>query len=374
MQIYLDYAATTPVDIRVSEAMYDWQKSFFGNPSSPHRHGQSSKIKLEEVRDLLASKINCQSKEVVFTSGGTESNNNALIGACLANKDKGNHVLVSAIEHPSVLDSIKFLEGQGFEVSYFKPEKNGEIDLQKFEDSIRPNTILASMMHINNETGSIFPIKEIGEVCKQKDILFHCDAVQAFAKMYLNVQELNVDLMSFSAHKIYGPKGVGGLFIRDGVLLEALSFGGGQEANKRPGTENLTGIIGFGKAVELMENHITEWREVKLIQKYFESELLSKIPGLKVNGDSANRSPYISNLSFVDFDNQSTLLKLDMAGISASVGSACSSGSIKQSQVLRGMNLPDAIINSAIRFSFGRFTTKQEIEQAVEIILQVLEK
>lgn len=368
MQIYLDNAATTPVDDRVTKTMFEWQQNFFGNPSSPHRHGQASKIKLEEVRDSVAANLNCLSKEIVFTSGGTESNNKALIGACLANKEKGNHIIVSATEHPSVLDSIKYLEQHGFEVSYLKTGQNGSINLPQVEDSIQPNTILLSVMYINNETGSILPVKGIGKICKDKSIIFHCDAVQAFGKIELDVNELNVDLMSFSAHKIYGPKGVGGLFIRDGVALQQLGFGGGQEANKRPGTENLTGIVGLGKALELMAEHKQEWQRISLLRDTFESVLRVKIPGCEINSGEAQRSPYISNISFPGVDNQSLLLNLDMAGLSASVGSACSSGSINQSHVLQAMDLADDVINSAIRFSFGRFTTGQEIESAVEII------
>jgi len=370
MQIYLDNAATTPVDKRVSKAMFDWQDNTFGNPSSPHRHGQDAKIKLEEVRDFIASNLNCLSKEIVFTSGGTESNNKALIGACLANKEKGNHIIVSAIEHPSVLDSIVFLEKNGFEISYLKTDKNGNINLEEIENTIRPNSILLSAMYVNNETGVISPVEKIGKICHDKNIIFHCDAVQAFGKIHLDVSKMNVDLMSFSAHKIYGPKGVGGLFIRDGIILEALSFGGGQEANKRPGTENLIGIIGLGKALEHMKNYEQEWQQISSLNNSFESAI-SKIPGSIINSKEMERSPYISNVSFPGIDNQSLLLNLDMAGISASVGSACSSGSIKQSHVLQAMNLPQEVINSALRFSFGRFTTEQDINSAIGIIVNL---
>jgi cysteine desulfurase len=373
MHIYLDNAATTPIDKRVTEAMFSWQENFFGNPSSPHRHGQASKIELENIRDLVASNLNCLSKEIIFNSGGTESNNKALIGACLANKEKGNHIIVSAIEHPSVLDSLKYLEKNGFEVSYLKPEK-GLINLKEIEETIQPKTILLSTMYVNNETGGLFPVAEIGKICKEKNILFHCDAVQAFGKIKLDVNKLNVDLMSFSAHKIYGPKGVGGLYIRDGIVLEPLAFGGGQEANKRPGTENLVGIIGLGKAVEQMKDYKQEWKQVIKLRDHFESTLMSKIPGSIINSNEMKRSPFISNISFPGIDNQSLLLKLDMAGLSASVGSACSSGSIKQSHVLKAMGLLENIINSAIRFSFGRFTTEAEIEKAIEIIVNIVKK
>ncbi len=372
MQIYLDNAATTAVDKQVTKAMLDWQDNNFGNPSSPHRHGQASKIKLEEVRDSIAENLNCLSKEIIFTSGGTESNNKALIGACLANKEKGKHIIVSAVEHPSVLDSVNYLKKIGFDVSFIKPEKSGLIRPEIIQEAIRQNTILLSIMHVNNETGNIFPVDHVGKICKEKEIIFHCDAVQAFGKIDLDVNKLNIDLMSFSAHKIHGPKGVGGLFIRDGVILEALSFGGGQEANKRAGTENLVGVIGLGKAVERMSGYTQEWNQVLFLREMFESSLKALNPKSVVNGKPEKRSPYISNISFPGLDNQSLLLKLDMAGLSASVGSACSSGSIKQSHVLEAMDLDEEIINSSIRFSFSRFTSEQEIEQAVEIITKVL--
>ena len=229
-------------------------------------------------------------------------------------------------------------------------------------------------MYINNETGAILPVEEIGRICKTKNIIFHCDAVQAFGKMKIDVDELNVDLLSFSAHKIYGPKGVGGLFIRDGVILQPLSFGGGQEANKRAGTENMAGIIGLGKALELINKNINEWDYIKGLQEKLESGLISKHSGCVVNAKAVKRSAYISNISFPGIDNQSMLLKMDLSAVSASVGSACSSGSIKQSHVLQAMDLQEDIINSAIRFSFGRFTTEKEIKDTLEIITSIINK
>jgi cysteine desulfurase len=368
MQIYLDNAATTPVDKCVTKAMFEWQENNFGNPSSPHRHGQASKIKLEEVRDDVARTLGCLSKEVVFTSGGTESNNKAIIGACLANRAKGNHLIISAVEHPSVLAAADYLKKIGFEISYLKPDKTGSISLDDLEAKVQPNTILLSMMYVNNETGVIFPIEKTGKFCKEKNIIFHCDAVQAFGKMNIDVNKLKVDLLSFSAHKIYGPKGVGGLFVRDGIALDPLSFGGGQEANKRAGTENLVGIIGLHKALELMQNRHEEWQNISDLSDKLERKLSERIPSCVINAKGVERSPYISNISFPGLDNQSLLLKMDLAGLSASVGSACSSGSIKQSHVLQAMGLKENIINSAIRFSLGRFTRAEDIDAAIEII------
>lgn len=373
MGIYLDYAATTPVDERVLKEIYDWQLVNFGNPSSPHRHGQVSKIKIEDVRDKISSFLNCQSKEIVFTSGGTESNNMAIIGAALSKEFFGNHIIVSGVEHPSVLSSVDYLKKKGFEVSYINPDKDGFLSLAKLKQEITDKTVVISTMYVNNETGIISPVKEIADLCKDREILFHSDAIQAFGKFQIDLSKLGVDLLSFSAHKIYGPKGIGGLFVRDGVALEALSYGGGQEANKRPGTENLLGIIGLGSATEMI-NLENEFDQIKGIQKHFENLILQQIDNCIVNGINAERSPYISNISFPGIDNQSLLLNLDLNGLSVSVGSACSSGSIKQSHVLQAMGLNDDIISSAVRFSFGRGIEKQEIGNAVTIVKETIGK
>ena len=373
MNIYFDNAATTPVDRLVSKAMFDWQSTNFGNPSSPHKHGQVSKIRLEEVRDTIAVILGCMSKEIIFTSGGTESNNKAIIGTALANTAKGKHLVVSAVEHPSVISACDYLEKLGFEITYINPQMDGSLKLNVFEDVIREDTILVSAMYVNNETGIIFPIQEISDICKNKGVLFHCDAVQAFAKMKIDVNKAGIDLLSFSAHKIYGPKGVGGLFVKEGVALNELSFGGGQEANRRAGTENLTGIIGLGKAVELMQNQ-KDWNKVSDLKAVFEAKVIQYIENAFIVGRDSERSPYLSNISFPGADNQSLLLKLDLNGLSASVGSACSSGSIKQSKVLQAMNLSKEIISSSVRFSFSRYNSMDEIEKSVNIIKKAVQE
>lgn len=374
MSIYLDYAATTPVDPLVTKAMFDWQTNNFGNPSSPHRHGQIAKINIEEVRDKIAGCLNCLPKEVTFTSGGTEANNLALLGTALAHKKKGNHIVISATEHPSVISAGNTLKKYGFEVSWINPNHEGVITLENLEKAVRENTIFVSVMYVNNETGIISPISAIGAFCRQRDILFHCDAVQAFGKMPTDIKELNSDLLTFSAHKIYGPKGVGGVFIRSGVNPDPLIYGGGQEANRRPGTENITGITGLGKAVELMQNAAEQWKYVFHLKQLFEKELKVYIPENVINGNIAKRSPYISNVSFPGLDNQSLLLALDLNGLSVSVGSACSSGSIRQSHVLQAMGLGDEIVSSSVRFSFGRFTTESEINKSLEILKKTILK
>jgi len=354
--------------------MFDWQNAHFGNPSSPHRHGQLSKVRLEEVRDSIAGYLHAQPKEIVFTSGGTESNNKAIIGTALANSSKGKHLVVSAVEHPSVLSACTYLEKLGYEITHFNPSADGKLDLKKLETSLRDDTICVSMMYVNNETGIIFPVRDIGEICKSKNVIFHCDAVQAFGKMKINVKEWNVNLLSFSAHKIYGPKGVGGLYIKEGTAVDGLSFGGGQEANRRAGTENLTGIVGLGKALELMEKAAHDGQNIKRLKNTFEERILKEIDKVFIVGEKSPRSPYLSNISFLGIDNQSLLLKLDLYGLSASVGSACSSGSIRQSRVLQAMNLSPEIISSSVRFSFSRFNTTEEIEQSVGIIKKVVEE
>ena len=366
MNIYLDYAATTPMDMRVSEQMCKYQNSIFGNPSSPHRHGQAAKIVLEECRDNVAENLGCFSKEVIFTSCGTESNNLGLIGSMIADKEKGSHIIVSAVEHPSVIKSIEYLNNIGFEISIINPDNEGIFDISNIEASIQSKTVLISFMYINNETGILSPVNEIGNLCKEKDIIFHCDAVQAFGKYTIDINKLNVDLLSFSGHKIYGPKGIGGLYVRDGIKLEQNLFGGEQEANKRPGTENMAGIVGITNAMRLFDSD--EWNKTEERRNYFESQLQNLIGNITVIGKKAERSPYISNIAFHGIDNQSLLLRLDINGLSASVGSACSSGSIKQSHVLKAMGLSDDIINSSIRFSYGRFTELPDLKKAVNII------
>lgn len=373
MNIYLDYAATTPVDPRVSKAMFYWQENHFGNPSSLHRAGQKSKIKLEESRDLIAAELGCLSREIVFTSGGTESNNLAIIGACLGNRNKGNHIITTSVEHPSVLKAFEYLEQSGFEKTIINCDQVGLPDLQALENAVTDKTVLVSMMHVNNETGIILPVQKVAEICKSKNIIFHSDAVQAFGKIEIKTPGL-VDLLSFSGHKICGPKGIGGLFIREGLSMETRSYGGGQEANKRPGTENLIGIVGLAKAMELMNARQNEFDSASRLKKLFEETLQSRLENIFITGAESVRSPYISNISFTGTDNQSLLLNLDMQGIAASVGSACSSGSIKQSHVLQGMQLAENLVNSAIRFSFGRFTTEEEIQRSVEIIEKVVKK
>jgi len=372
MNIYLDNSASTPLDTRVTKAMFEWSEQHLGNPSSIHSAGRKTKNKIEQVRDLLARKLSCSSKEITFTSGGTESNNLALIGSALANRFKGNHLILSATEHPSVLNSTRFLTQNGFEIDFVKPDSNGTIQLENIESLFREATILVSVMYVNNETGAIFPVQEIAELCCNNHILYHCDGVQAFGKIPFSVQDIPVDLLSISAHKIYGPAGMGALFIRSNTIIEPLLLGGGQESNRRAGTENVQGIVGFGMALKILNESLEFAEKVQKLKDAFETQIRKEVPDTIILAEQTQRSPYISLLSFPGISNDTLLMALDMAGIAASAGSACSSGSIARSHVLEAMNLPEDVIDSAVRFSFSKYTTTEEISVAIEKLKQIV--
>ncbi len=373
-RIYLDHSATTPPDAAVIRKMAAWSAQHFGNPSSIHAFGREAKIKIEEVRTKLADMIGAQPGEIVFTSGGTEANNIAVIGAAQANTRRGKHILLSAVEHPSVLKTADALNNRGFNVQRVYPDEQGVVTLSQIQNAVTGQTILVSVMHVNNETGIIHPVHEIAAWCREHEILFHCDAVQSFGKLPLSLRELSADLLTISAHKIHGPKGVGALYLRKGVAVEPLLFGGGQEANRRPGTENVAGIVGFEAALDLLAERESDFKYAADLQRFFEHSLTALGHGIRIVGESVKRSPFISNVIFPEIDNESFLMNLDMAGIAASVGSACSSGSVQPSHVLSAMNLPEREIKSAVRFSFARTTTRRELEQALERIREILER
>ncbi len=374
MQVYLDFSATTPMAPEVNEAMYAWNREQFGNPSSIHRFGQASKVKLEACREQLAAHLNGLPKEIVFTSGGTESNNLALIGAAQAFRERGKHIIASAVEHPSVLESLKHLSDVGFEITYAYPDKDGRIGVSQIEPLFRDDTILVSLMMVNNETGIIHDVPSVAESCRAHNALLHVDAVQALGKVSFDLTKLPVHLLSVSGHKVYGPKGVGALFIRQGTPMERRHYGGGQEANRRGGTENLSGIVGFAKALELLERKSNDTEHARALQKHFENELKVRLPFIEIIGRDAPRSPFISKISFPGTNNEMMLLNLDMAGVAASVGSACSSGSIKPSHVLEAMHLPDVTMNSALRFSYGRYTSFDQMNFAIDKITEIAER
>ncbi len=369
--VYLDYSATTPQAEEVNRAITVWNEQVFGNPSSQHRFGRTARARIEETRDRLAAILRCRPKEIVFTSGGTESNNWALLGALKALKMRGNHLIVSATEHPSVLRTADYLKTTGFEVSYAKPNEEGIIETRDIKRLLKKNTVLVSVMHVNNETGVINPVEDIARLCKERNVIFHCDAVQSFGKLEFQTDDIGAHLLTFSAHKIYGPKGCGMLVIRDNTPLEPLLHGGGQEFGRRPGTENLNGIVGLDAALSLL-NPQEDYERAKTVQSYFEEQINISFPFCHINGAAAPRLPFISNISFPGVDNESLLINLDLAGIAVSVGSACSSGSIRQSHVLQAMRPDPELVNSAIRFSFGRGTNSDDINYTISCLKEII--
>jgi cysteine desulfurase len=369
--IYFDNAATTPIDPSVLSRLQEVESSYYANPSSIHSAGQQSKFVIEEVRDIIAESLGCFPKEIIFTSGGTESNNLAIIGTALANREKGNHIITTRVEHPSVLNTFKYLATIGFEISYIEVDQNGWIDPQRLSKIINNETILVSVMMVNNEVGNIFPVQEIGEVLQSKTIIFHVDAIQAFGKIDFTVDEINVDLISLSGHKIYGPKGIGALYIRTGTKVQNILFGGSQERVMRAGTENLAGIAGFGEAVAQMTLHKSERNIVKKMRDTFEEKLLALIPEAEVHCINGQRIFNISNVYFPKISVDSLLLNLDLEGIACSSGSACSSGTVSNSHVLSAMQLPKQHAAQSLRFSFGRFNTLDEIEKSLKIISEI---
>ncbi len=372
--IYLDHAATTPIDPSVLSVMEEINRSCFANPSSIHSSGQKSKVLIEKSRKTVAHSIGAKAGEIVFTSGGTEANNLSLIGAARANRDKGNHIITSKIEHPSVLEACKYLSENGFRISYIDVDSTGLLDLRQLEKFICKETILISMMMVNNETGCLLPINDIGQILKDKQIIFHSDAVQAFDKIDITVNELNIDLLSLSSHKIYGPKGCGALFIRQGTEIESILYGGSQEASRRPGTENLLAIAGFAEAVNQMQYHKNKRKTVRLLGDLFEEKLTDTFPNLEINGEKVPRAPGYSNIYFPFMPGDSLLMNLDLHDIAVSTGSACSSGSQKPSHVLRAMGFDGERINNSVRFSLGRDTTEEEILNTIEVLKIIYEK
>jgi cysteine desulfurase len=372
---YLDNNATTPVAPEVVREMNRFLTDHFGNASSIHQFGQTARAAVESARLQVADLIGADPNQIVFTCGGTEADNTAVIGGALSRKNFGNHIITTRIEHPAVLKSCEFLSEIGFEVSYLGCNPSGQIEVSEIERTIQENTTLISVMAANNETGSIQPVKEIAELAREKGILYHTDAVQLVGKLPVDVQKLSIDLLSLSAHKFHGPKGVGALFIKEGVDIPPMMLGGGQEQSRRGGTENVAGIVGLGKACELAKNG-TEYfnHEIRAMRDRLETSLLSQIPNSFVNGDRNNRMPHVMNLSFEGVHGEAILVALDSAGIAVSTGAACHSGSVSPSHVLTAMNLPEERIASALRISLGRLTSNDEISYASQIIPKVVSR
>lgn len=371
-RIYLDHAATTPVRPEVRAAMGPFFTDAFGNPSSLHAEGQRTKRALDDARDALAQSLGAEFAEVTFTSGGTEADNAALIGVMLAQRARGNHLVTTQVEHEAVLNSARFLQTLGFEVTFLAPDSDGRVFPEQVSEALTDRTTLVSVMHANNEVGTIQPLREIANVVHAHGALLHTDAVQTFGHCPVRVAELNADLISVSAHKIYGPKGVGALYVRGGVSIEPWLHGGGQERQRRAGTENVAGIVGFGEAVRcLHQEREAQATRLTRLRDAFLAQLTARIPDVVLNGHPTERLPNNVNVSFPGLDAESLLLSLDMAGVAASSGSACTAGSIEPSHVLQAMGLPEERVRSAVRFTLGRETTADELCRTVEILAAI---
>jgi cysteine desulfurase len=372
-RIYLDYAATTPTHPEVVKAMLPYFTDAFGNPSSIYFYGQEAKGAIEEARSKVADLIGSQSEEIVFTSGGTEADNFALEGVAFAKEPKGNHIITSSIEHHAVIETCKFLERRGFRVTYLPVDKYGLVAPGDVKRAITDKTILISVMHANNEVGTIEPIAEIGKIAREAGIYFHTDAVQTVGHIPVDVNGLGVDLLSMSAHKLYGPKGVGALYIRKGTKLIPFMHGGEQERRRRASTENVPGIVGFGKAIELAQQEMTEEaKRLTYLRDQLIKGLIERIDHARLNGHSIKRLPNNVNIS-VDFvEGESMLLNLDLEGICASTGSACSSSSLEPSHVLVVLGLSPEQAHGSLRFSLGKWITEEEMGQVLEVLPRIV--
>ncbi|WP_332674943.1 IscS subfamily cysteine desulfurase [Aromatoleum sp.] len=367
--IYLDYSATTPVDPRVAQAMIPWLTEHFGNPASrSHAYGWEAEKAVEDARAQIAALVNADPKEIVWTSGATESNNLAIKGAAQFHKGRGKHIITVKTEHKAVLDTFRELERQGFEATYLDVQENGLVDLARLRDAIRPDTVLVSVMFVNNEIGVVQPIAEIGEICREKGIVFHVDAAQATGKVEIDLAKLKVDLMSFSAHKTYGPKGIGALYVRrkPRARLEAQMHGGGHERGLRSGTLATHQIVGMGEAFRIArEEMATENERIRMLRDRL-LKGLQDIEATYVNGDLAHRVPHNLNISFAYVEGESLIMAVK--DIAVSSGSACTSASLEPSYVLRALGRNDELAHSSIRFTIGRFTTEEEVDYTVELL------
>lgn len=372
---YFDHAATTAVKEEVLKEMIPYFTESYGNASSIYSIGRKNKKAIEDARDKVAKALGADSKEIYFTGCGSESDNLAIKGVAYANREKGNHIITTKIEHPAVLNTCKSLEKEGFVVTYLNVDENGLISLEELKNSITDKTILISIMFANNEIGTIQPINEIGEIAKANNIYFHTDAVQAVGNVKINVKELEIDLLSLSAHKFYGPKGVGALYVGKKVKFNKIQDGGHQERDKRAGTENVPGIVGLGKAIELAYENIDEYnKKLTKLRDLYISKIEERIPYVKLNGDREKRLPGNANISFRFIEGESLLLNLDMNGICASSGSACTSGSLDPSHVLLAIGLPHEIAHGSLRITFGEENTKEDVEFLVDTLVKVVEK
>lgn len=375
-KIYMDYAATTYTKPTVLEEMIPYFTESYCNPSSLYTFANSNRKAINIAREKVAKAINAEKDEIYFTSGGSEADNWAIKGICFANSNKGNHIITTSIEHHAVINTCKFLERHGFRVTYLPVDKFGFINIDDLKDAITDKTILVSVMFANNEIGTIEPIKEIGAICREKKILFHTDAVQVVGHVPIDTKEMNIDLLSMSSHKFYGPKGIGALYIRRGIKIENLIHGGGQEKSKRASTENVPGIVGMGKAVEIaIEEMKKEGKRLSFLRDKLIEKIPKKIPYAKLNGPIGDkRLPGNFNMSFIGIEGETLLLDLDDAGVYASTGSACASEDLEPSQVLLSIGLSHGVAHGSLRLSLGADTTEEEIDYVINELSKIVER
>lgn len=374
-RIYMDNSATTPLHPEVISLMTDVMKNVYGNPSSLHSFGREAKRYLDEARQKVADLIGAEFEEIYFTGGGTEADNLAVFGTALAHRKKGKHIITSSVEHHAVIDSCKKLAKSDFEVTFLPVDQYGMVDPEQVKKEIRNDTILISIMHANNENGTIQPVEEISKIAKEKGIVFHTDCVQSVGKIPVHVDDLGADLLTISSHKIYGPKGVGALYKRKGARIEPLFYGGGQERKIRSGTENSLGIIGFGKAAELAARDFQgENTRVKGLRDKLIKGVIEKIPDVRLNGHPEKRLPHNAHFSFAYVEGESLLLSLDMKGIAVSSGSACSSTSLQPSHVLTATGIPEELVHGSVRFTLGRENTEEDVDYLLSVLPGIVER
>ncbi len=366
-KVYVDNAATTYVSNEVLTEMLPIFNTTFGNPSSLHSFGRDAVAELDKARDKVAKAINAKPSEIYFTSGGTEANNWAIYGIAMANRNKGNHIITSSIEHHSILATCKFLETQGFRVTYLPVDEYGLVSIPDLLHNLDEDTILVSIMGANNEIGTIQNIHTIAKIAHEKNVIFHTDCVQAIGAVNIDVQAMEIDALSLSAHKLYGPKGMGALYVKSGIKIDNLIHGGNQEKGKRGGTVNVVSAVGLGKAIEIATRDLAvNCKKLRSMREYFIAELNKRLTNFRVNGHPAQHLPGLVNVSFEYIEGESLMMLLDLAGIAVSTGSACSSGSLERSHVLTAIGLPAEISQGSIRFSFGKSTTKEEINYVLD--------
>ncbi len=374
-KVYLDNSATTRVDDEVLQAMLPYFQGEFGNASSIHGYGQRARAAVEEARQQVAELLGADPKEIVFTSGGTESDNTAVRGIAEYHKARGNHIITSRIEHHAIINTCRALEKEGYSITYIPTDESGLIDVEAVKQAITPQTILISIMHANNEIGVIQPIQSLVEVAKQHNVFVHTDAVQSVGKIPVNAKDLGVDTLALSGHKIHAPKGIGALYIKKGTKMKPLLYGGSHERNRRGGTENVPAIVGLGKACELATKHFDYMNtRIRALRGKLETEILSSIKFSRLNGHKEKRIPNICNFSFAYVEGEGLTISLDLKGIAVSTGSACSSGALEPSHVLSALKLPPELIQGSIRFSLSRFTTEEEIDYTLGCLPRVVER